>query len=306
MKRFFLSVLFLLLIASHTAHAQYSGSNIADLIPKEGGLVHVRGIYNHKAPFKGYSNEEVTVIGTDVGGSIPIPFNETFALGVGAQWYMHYFRLHNVTSYYNYNNIYVHNIALLLDGVFFFGDDWFLDLNFSPTISSDMKEFSGHDLQLNFRAMAGWAFHDDMALFFGVGASKEFWTYLPYPMLGLVYRPDDPFFEFEMVLPAFLRGDFNVTSFFSVFIKGEFEGFVWDMKGDGAVPNHFMKMIDTHAGAGLDFEIIPGFHAELWGGCNPYRKYHYKDRNAQSFNVRQKTSFWVEGSLYLTAEIFGY
>lgn len=287
------------------SHAQDEDQpRISRLVPERGTMPHITYTYNHRSAFDDAPGAAVTLHALDAGGMYPIPITNRFILGAGVKYYLHHFRLHNVTDYYNTSSINVHNIGLPLDAIFIFGEDWFLNVNFTPTLSSDLKEFSGHDFQFIGSAAAGWAFHDAASLIFGVAVSKEFWQYYPFPVLGLVVRPEGSFFDLETVLPSYIRLNFQVASFVKLFAQGEFEGFVWDMKGDGAVPNHFMKMIDTHAGAGAEFKIIDGLVIEIWGGANPYREVEYRDRTGQKFKTRQKVGFFAESGISITPELF--
>ena len=305
MKR--ILILFVLLLVPSVSFAQVAGGEtILSLMPEEKGLINLDYTYSHKAPFRNYPNEKVGSFGIKLNGSIPVQLSDNVYLGLGADYYLHYFRLYNITNYLPENGIYVHNVGPMLDCFIVLNDSWVLDVNFSPTIASDLKEFSGHDIQLNGFVLAGWAFADSASLLFGIGASKEFWTYLPYPLLGFVFRPEDSFFEAEAVLPSYARANFKIIDMVRLFIKADFEGFVWDVKGEAGVPNHFMKFIDTHLGAGVSVRIFEGFFWDTWGGANPYRKYHYRDRTGQAFTERQKIGFFFRTSLTLTPKIFGF
>lgn len=301
-------VVFLSLFAfqvSAYAKSEREGRRIDYLMPEYGNLAHVRYTYSFPAGFNTAPNQKVAYHAFNIGGLVPIAIKDNFLFGIGSDFYLHNFRIDEVRNYYNKPGITVYNIALSLHGILFFGNDWFLDINFVPTISSDLKEWSGHDFQMNGNAVAGWAFNDWASLLFGVAVGKEFWTYMPFPVLGMVVRPEGSIFECEIVLPSYARFNFKVASFLKLFAMGKYEGFVWDMKGDGMVPNHFMKMVDTHAGAGAEFKIIKGLLFEIWGGVNPYRKYDYRDRTGNAYKDRQKTGYFIESSFSVTPEILG-
>lgn len=290
--------------ASALSGGERTGRRIERLMPEEGGVAHLTYTYNHFAAFKPTPGQKVGYFAIDFGGLAPIPVTEDFILGVGAGYCLHYFRLRNITNYYNKGGISVHDIALDLHGMFLLGDNWVIDVGFIPTIASDLKGLSVHDIQFNGNIVAGWAFSDSASLLIGVEASKKFWVYLPYPVFGLVVRPEDSFFDCEVILPKYARINFKIASFSRLFARGEFEGFVWDMTGDGAVPGHFMKMFDSRAGAGIEIKIMDGFLFEVWGGANPYRKYEYRDRGGREYEVSQDVGFFIKSTFSITPEIF--
>ena len=97
--------------------------------------------------------------------------------------------------------------------------------------------------------------------------------------------------------------DFRIASFVELFAQGEFEGFVWNVHADSKVPDHFMKMYDTHVGAGANFKVYKGIHIEAWGGINPYRKYHYTNMAGVEGNVRQKLGYFAKAAIVITPEL---
>ncbi len=313
MKRRWLALLFFCTVVLTSATPADAGvtnlphaeRRIWRLMPEMNGFAHIDYTYDSKSALKNAPGQDISTHVIDVGGTVPIPISEHFAMGVGARSFMHHFRLHNVTNYVPGNSITGYYIGLVLDGFITLNDNWVLDVNFQPAISSDLKSIDSHDFQYPGGIVAGWAFSDISALFFGVFVSKEFWTYMPYPILGFVVRPEN-FFEFETILPQYIRANFRVADFCRLFIEGDFEGFVWDVKSRGGVPDHFVKLMDTHAGAGADFEIVKGVHFEMWGGIIPYRKMEFADRAGNAFTSRQKLGWFVKGGLVFTAELLGY
>lgn len=276
------------------------------LMPERSGVAHVSYTYNHQSGIKDNPpGQDVTFHAIDAGGAYPIRIHDNFYLAFGTQYYLHHLRFHNVQNYLQRGSLNLHNLSLPMDAIFFLGENWLLNVNFSPMIASDMKQFSGHDVQFPGHVLAAWAFHENTALLFGLAVGKEFWHYYPFPLLGLVSRPYDSFFEFESILPSYVRFNFQVAEFVELFLQGEFEGFVWDVEGEGNVPDHFMKFIDTHAGAGANFKLIDGLYFEVWGGTEPYRKVEFRDRSNNEYSARLKMSFFVEGGLVLTEEILG-
>lgn len=88
-------------------------------------------------------------------------------------------------------------------------------------------------------------------------------------------------------------------------IQGEFEGDVWYMRGNGGIPNHHGKFMDTHAGAGARFTVYRGIDIEAWGGVNPYRKADFRDVTGQTLARRLNMAYFGEGNIIITPEIFG-
>lgn len=304
MRRVIFFLILAVIILPTLAHAQTAvDKTIWHLLPERQGLVSVSYLYDTRAAVE---NNPGTLSYNDVrvNGMFPIPLGESFVLAPGIRFNWHNFRLHDITNYLNQNTVNLYNIGVSLDGFITFGDRWILDLNVSPMIASDLKSMGRRDWQFVGYALAGWAFSDSASLLFGVAATKEFWRYLPVPLVGFVVRPEDSFFSFETVLPQYIRADFRVAKFLKLFAQGEFEGFVWDIKGSGNVPDHFGKLIDTRAGAGLRFLVTRGFEIETWGGVNPYRKLHFANNAANEITERIRTGFFAQASLIITPEMF--
>jgi hypothetical protein len=274
--------------------------------PTRHGLMHLSYGYNHYSAFNNAPGEKVAYHDIDFRAMFPVVTTTQFAFLLGAKYDLHHFRLNNVTNYFTGDSKNAHMISLLMDGAFFFGDDWMLNLSFIPTISSDLKGIGSHDFQWLGGVIAGWIFSDSASMLFGIYASKEFWEYYPVPILGFIVRPEGSFFDMEVILPQYMRFNFKVADFCKLFAQGEFDGYVWDVEGDGTVPDHFLKMIDTHAGAGAKFKIIPGLFIEVWGGINPYRKYEFRDRANAEFKSRQKVGWFAETTISLGQDLFGF
>ncbi|HPQ81813.1 MAG TPA: DUF6268 family outer membrane beta-barrel protein [bacterium] len=300
----FLSVSAILLTAA-TAPAQSSfEKRIWRLLPERAGLVSVQYLYDGRSSVKESPPGKLSYHDVRVRGMAPIPLCDSFVFAPGASFDLHHFRLHDVTDYLNRNTVNLYTISLSLDAMFTFGEDWILDVNVTPTVASDLKKMGRHDWQFPGFIMAGWAFSDSAALLFGIAGSKEFWTYMPYPMLGFVIRPEGSFFSFESVLPSYVRADFKVASFMKLFLQGEFEGFVWDLKGDAAMPEHFAKLIDTRAGGGARFIVTEGLEIEVWGGVNPYRKLHFADRTSTEVTSRLGVGWFAQAGIIITPAMF--
>lgn len=304
MKRILAALMLVsIILGTSTAWGAQDDRRIMNLMPEHNGFAHVSYSYNNPSEVKKAPGEKVGYHEIDVGGAVPIPITDNFIFSIGAQYYLHHYRLKNVTNYYNQNSGNVHFISLPMDAIFIFGDNWTLDVNFSPSLSSDLHEISTHDFQFLGGVIAGWAFSDIASLFFGVYVSKEFWVYLPYPIIGFVVRPGN-FFELETVLPQYLRMNFKVADFAKLFLQGEFEGFVWDMEAEDTVPEHFLYFIDTRVGGGVSFKIIDGVEWEFWGGINPYREIKFRDRADQPFDSEQKMSWFAKTTISLTPALF--
>lgn len=309
MKKIIFSVLVLIAVAvvPLLSHAQFynDGRRIMNLLPERDGVAYFRYSYNNQASFNAAPGQEVEYHVFDLAGSYPFAVSDDIFLGAGVSYDLHYFRLHNVTNYLTDSSIFVHTIGVPLDAVFVLSNDWILDVNATPMLASDLENInSGRDFQIYGHVLAGWAFADSASIFLGVAVGKMFWEYLPYPLLGFVYRPEYGFFNMEAMLPNYIRFNFDVLHYLTLFAQGEFKGYVWDVTNNGTVPNHFMKMYDSHAGAGANFKVLDGINMEVWGGINPYRKYNYRDRLGNSFNTRQNLNYFVEAKVSLTADLF--
>ncbi len=302
-KAVLLSVL--LLAIPVLTHANEANKRVWSLMPEKGGIAHISYAYNHKSDLKdSATNGRVGIQAVDVAAQVPIPITENFFIAPGAQYYLHHFMFDNITDYVDSSSINAHIITINLDAILTLNENWLLDVNFAPTISSDLKSMGRHDFQFPGRVLAVWAFNDIASMLFGVQLSKEFWTYLPTPILGFIVRPKNSFFKLEAILPAYVRMDFRVASFIELFTMAEFEGFVWNVHADSKVPDHFMKMYDTHVGAGANFRVYKGIHVEAWGGVNPYRKYHYTNMARVEGNVRQKLGYFAKATVVITSKLF--
>jgi len=237
-------------------------------------------------------------------GRVPIPIGDDIVFAPGVVFDLHHFRLHNTINYLDQNSLNAYDVGPTLGAVIKFDRNWMLALNFTPLISSDMKGLTGNDFQFKGYGMAGWAFSDSASFIFGVAVNKDFWRYLPIPIIGFVVRPEGSFFAFETVLPKYLRVDFRVASFCKLFVQGEYEGDVWYIRGDGTVPNHFGKLMEVHTGAGARFTIIEGLEIEAWGGIDPYRRVSFKDRAGLTIERRIDHAFFGEANIIITPKIF--
>lgn len=304
-------VLLGLVMAASSAGAWYDRHTHkrSDLLyPFRYELAHLRYSYSARADFVNAPGEGVSYHTIDFGGSIPIPITENYLFTVGTKFYLYHFRLHNVTNYYDKSGGNVYFIGLPLSNTFFFGDSWMLDISFMPAISSDLKDVGMHDFQWLGGIVASYIFHDSASFFFGVYATKEFWEYYPIPIIGFIVRPKDSFFDMEVLLPQYVRFNFEVASFCKLFLQGEYYGFVWDMEEQtsSGVPDHMLKFADTQVGAGAKFRPVKGFYIEVIGGVHPYRKYDYANRANQQFNSRQKLGWFAGMTLSIGKQLFGY
>lgn len=305
-KKIYISILvFVSLILARTSFADKMYGNIAaDLMPVEGGLFHVTGRYDHKSPYERNSDQKLAFASVDVGGLAPLAISDSFTFGLGARYYLHHIRFSGVTNYYNKSGINLHDVSVSVNGIIFPGSDWFLDMNFTPMVASDLHDINWRDFQFTGYILAGWAFNDSSAFLFGVRADKAFWRYLPYPLMGLVIRSEDSFFDAEAILPQYIRVNFKLSRIVTVFAKGVYEGFVWNMGKEGPVDKHYLKLADSLVGAGVRIKIIDGLLFEALIGGEPYRKILYTDALGNNYTTRIKPGFCAETSLVLTPEIF--
>ncbi len=308
MKRLVSSATIALLALIATAAPVHAKDRIGGLLPELRGLAHVNYTYDSSTALKNSPTEKISYHEIDAGGHIPIPITERVYFTPGLKFNLHHFILNNVTNYIPNNSRNAYFINLQLDALAFLSDNWFFSAGFWPTLSSDLKDIGSHDLQWLGQATAAWAFSDSASLIFGVFVSKQFWIYFPVPLVGFVVRPKGAasFFELETILPQYLRMNFRVASFCRLFLKGEFEGFQWDVKGGGGIPNHFLEMMEIRTGAGVGFTPIKGLDIELWGGVNPFRKYRFRDRANNSFSSQQKMSWFANGGIVIHPELFGF
>ena len=276
---------------------------IEKLLPQRDGMIKLGYTYNSDADVRNEPGS-FAIHMIRFKGHVPIPLGDNIVFAPGVLFDLHHFRLHNTVNYLNQNTLNAYDVGPSLNALIRFGQNWMLDLNFTPLISSDLKGFGKNDLQFMGYALAGWAFSEHASFLFGVAVNKEFWRYLPIPVIGFVVRPRGSFFAFEAMLPRYLRFDFTVASFCTLFLQGDFEGDVWYIRGDGTVPDHFGKLMDTHAGAGARFTIIDGLGIEVWGGVNPFRRIQFKDRAGLIVKRRVDRAFFGQANLIITPEIF--
>ncbi len=299
------------LLASSTAQAWYDRDRHEryDLLyPFRYELVHLRYSYSGRADFTKGPGQGVSYHMIDFGGVAPIPITENYLFSIGAKFYLYHFRLHDVTNYYDKDGGNTYFIGLPLSNTILLSDNWMLDITFMPSISSDLKDVGLHDFQWLGGVVAGWIFSDIASMFFGVYATKEFWDYYPVPILGFIVRPKGAaaFFDMEILLPQYMRFNFEVASFCKLFLQGEYLGFVWDMEEQtsSGVPDHMLNFADVQVGAGAKFRPIRGFYIEVGGGVHPYRKYEYTDRANQRFGSRQKMGWFAEMTFSMSKDLF--
>lgn len=296
---------FLVLTLSATAFGQgMEGSRIGKLLPEKDGLAHLSYTYTHRSSFDEAPADNIAYHTIDFGGQFPIEIRNDFYFAVGAHYNLHHFHIQNITGYFAKNSLYLHAIGVPLDAFFFFNDKWMLDLNFTPIIASDLKSFDTGDIQYYGAALAGFAFSDSAAFYFGVGFGKELRRYLPFPLLGFVFKPENSFFELETILPAYIRMNFKVAKPVTLFVLGEFNTYVWDVEGSGTIPDHDLKFTDTRAGGGAMFKIINGLFVEVYSGVNPYRKYELRDNTGATIKRKQKIQFFGQATISITPALF--
>lgn len=304
MKKITATVVSIILLIGSVCSASNNDKKILRLVPKSNGIAKLGYTYNSRSDIKDGVGA-FSLHRLDFKGRVPIKIADNFVFAPGVVFDLHYFRFHDVTNYLNQSSLNLYDIGATFDGYLTFGDNWMLDINFTPVISSDLKSLGRKDFQFQTYALAGWAFSDSASFLFGVAVNKsQFWRYLPYPVVGFVVRPVDSFFELEMVLPSYIRADFKVADFCKLFIQGDFEGSVWNIKGDGSVPDHYGKYMDTHAGAGARFKVIRGLELEVWGGVNPYRKVEFLDNSGQTAQRRLDLGYFGAANVIITPEMF--
>jgi len=286
---------------SHSAEREIK--RISRLVPKRNGMIMLGYAYNSDADVRNEPGS-FSIQMIRFRGHVPIPLFDNIVFAPGALFDLHHFRLHNTVNYLNQNTLNGYDTGPVLAAVMRFGEDWMLNLNFTPMVSSDMKGFGWKDIQFTGYGLAGWAFSDSASFLFGLAVNKEFWRYLPIPILGFVIRPEGSFFEAEAVLPHYIRADFKVADFCKLFIQGEYEGDVWYIRGDGTVPNHFGKLMESHTGAGARFTVVKGVEIEAWGGVNPFRRVSFKDTAGLTVKERVNMAFFGEANIILTPAIF--
>jgi hypothetical protein len=294
-----------LVLCTVTASAEErGGTRIERLLPESDGIAKLGYSYNSRADVRGEPGSTALHL-FRFKGAFPIPLGEKVIFSPGVYFDLFHFRLYNLLTYLSQNSLSVYDIGPTFDVHVGLNDNWIMSFGFQPLISSDLKGFGWKDIQFKGYGLAAWAFHDYASFIFGVGVGKEFWRYLPIPIIGFVVRKPGSFFSFEMIAPKYARADFRVASFCKLFVQGEFEGDVWYIRGDAGVPNHHGKFMDTHAGAGARFTLYRGIDLEAWGGVNPYRRAEFKDATGQTLARRLDMAYFGEANLIITPDIFG-
>ena len=304
MKTITAKIVLVTILFASLCHAAEDENRIWRLAPKRNGIAKLGYAYNSRSNVRN-SPGELALHSLDFNGRAPIKLTDNFVFAPGVLFNLHYFPFYNMTNYLNQQTLSLYDVGPTLDGYITFNENWMLDLNFTPLISSDLKEFGRNDFQFRSYALAGWAFSDSASFIFGIAANKnQFWRYLPYPVIGFVVRQEGSFFELETILPSYIRADFKVADFCKLFIQSDYEGSVWYVRGDGAVPNHFGKYIDTRAGAGARFKALNGLEIEAWGGVNPYRRVEFMDNTGQTTERRLDLGLFGAANVIITPELF--
>jgi len=279
---------------------------IVPLLPEGNGMVSFSYSYSERTNFSGIPSESLAYQNLKFYGQIPIPITKTFVFNVGAGYSLQHNRIDDIVGYFNKSSLNLHQVNLSLDAAFFLGKKWILDVNFTPAISSDFKKISGDDFQFNGFIAAGVAFNDTYAMYFGGGVGKDFWNYTPIPILGVVIRKPGSFFSAEILLPAYARFDFKLFKNVTLFALADFTGNVWDVEGEGTIPNQFVKFTDIRTGGGAKIKIVDGIYFSIGGGVHPYRKIEIHDDAGNKLTRRLNVNWYAEGLVSLTPALFGY
>lgn len=278
---------------------------IERLLPEVGGVAHLGYTFNSRSEFKETPAEDMALHIIDISTLFPFRLNENTIVTVGADYKFHHFRIQNLVGYFPQEGKTLHHISNPIEFLFFFGNNWALDVNFTQILATDFNDFDQDDYQFGGHVVGGYALSDNTSAFFGVGFGKDFWRYFPYPILGLVYRPQESFFDMDMMLPDYARFNFKVADLLTLFLSGEFEGMVWDVAGEGTIPDQFVKLYDSRAGGGVQFKITEGLLVDLWGGINPWRRFEIRNNAGAKITRKQKIGFFAKTQFVVTPALFG-
>ena len=164
----------------------------------------------------------------------------------------------------------LHQIALAIGVTQTLGRRWALSVGVMPRMASDFRDELDRDMFfVEGRVEAGWAVFDSLSLRFGVAFHNRFGMYLPIPLLGCAYRPQNSWFELKAMLPKLIRASFHTTDYLDLEVFAGFDNNLWNVNQEKL--GKLARYIRIRAGTGAKVRLRKGLYLRLAGGINPIR-----------------------------------
>ncbi len=133
-------------------------------------------------------------------------------------------------------------------------------------VVSDFERLGGEALQPMVQILDRYRLGDSWALLAGAGLSRQFFSLVPYPLLGLVYAPAASPWRLDVLLPRAVRGRLRVAEGLSLIAHAEYEGRVWQRGEREGVVEHAVESGAARIGLSARLALGGSLWLEASGG----------------------------------------
>lgn len=247
-------------------------SKVSDLLPRAGSPIAVYGDYAAAARLDADAEEtseaKMSLLRAGAGVVVPLSVspNRVFALLPRYEY-----TLLDFDSLAAVDRKSLHRIDLPLVARLTLDDTWALMLHAGVTVGTDFEDPDVQALQPSASGLAAWKLSSSTAFVFGAGVSRRFLELLPYPLLGVVYRPPASRWGLDILLPGYARVTFDVSGRFALVGLAQLQGQVWQVQTGPALSptgeDHFLlKLQELRSSLGLKVRLAAPLLARLDAG----------------------------------------